>query len=197
VPRTKLRTADLKSRLLASAIATLEAEGVAGLTTRRVASGASTSTPAVYELFGDRAGLVRELFFEGFRRLAEWLGEAAQSADQVEDLVRLVEAYRAFALANPGLAEIMFARPFADFDPGPDEALAGREARRTVLDCVRRCTEAGAIEGDREDVAHVLLALAQGLAAQESAGWLGSSVASRDRRWRLGVRALLAGFAPR
>jgi AcrR family transcriptional regulator len=197
VPRTKLRTADLKVRLLASAVATLETEGVAGLTTRRVASGASTSTPAVYELFGDRAGLVRELFFEGFRRLAEHLREAGQSADPVEDLVGLVEAYRAFVLANPGLAQIMFARPFADFDPGPEEALAGREARRMVLDRVQRCIEAGAIEGDREDVAHVLLALAQGLAAQEAAGWLGSGRASRDRRWRLGVEATLAGVAPR
>ena len=197
MPRTKLRTADLKIRLLASAVATLEAEGVAGLTTRRVASGASTSTPAVYELFGDRAGLVRELFIQGYRRLAQHLREAGQSADPVEDLVCLVEAYRAFVLANPGLAQIMFARPFADFDPGPEEASAGRKARRTVLDCVRRCIEAGAIEGDREDIAHVLLALAQGLAAQESAGWLGSGLASRDRRWRLGVEATLAGFAPR
>ena len=34
------------------------------------AAGAATSTPAVYELFGDKAGLVRELFFEGFRMLA-------------------------------------------------------------------------------------------------------------------------------
>jgi AcrR family transcriptional regulator len=197
VPRTKLRTADLKARLLASAVATLETEGVAGLTTRRVASGASTSTPAVYELFGDRAGLVRELFFEGFRRLAERLDEAGQSADPVEDLVCLVEAYRAFVLANLGLAQIMFARPFADFDPGPDEALAGRAARSAVLDCVGRCIDGGEVAGDREDVAHVLLALAQGLAAQEAAGWLGSGAAARERRWRLGVRATLAGFAPR
>ena len=46
------------------------------------------------------------------------------------------------------------------------------------------------------DIAHVLLALALGLAAQETAGWLGSSRASRDRRWALAIKAALAGFAP-
>jgi hypothetical protein len=40
----------------------------------------------------------------------------------------------------------------------------------------------------------VLLALAQGLAAQESAGWLGSSRESRDRRWELAVAAVLDGL---
>ena len=44
-------------------------DGIAGFTTRRVAQEAETSTPAVYELFGDKAGLVREVFFEGFRLL--------------------------------------------------------------------------------------------------------------------------------
>ena len=40
---------------------------------------AQTSTPAVYELFGDKAGLVREVFFEGFRLLRAAPGRAAGS----------------------------------------------------------------------------------------------------------------------
>jgi hypothetical protein len=36
--------------------------------------------------------------------------------------------------------------------------------------------------------------LAQGLAMQEAAGWLGSSQASVDRRWDLAVHALLVGL---
>jgi len=50
---------------------TLVADGVTGFTTRRVAQAARTSTPAVYELFGDRAGLVREMFFQAFRQPGE------------------------------------------------------------------------------------------------------------------------------
>ena len=47
----------------------LDDDGVAAFTTRNVARGAATSIPAVYELFGDKSGLVREVFFEGFRQL--------------------------------------------------------------------------------------------------------------------------------
>jgi hypothetical protein len=40
-----------------------------------------TSVPAVYELFGDKAGLVREIFFEGFRRLgAQCSGRAGPTS---------------------------------------------------------------------------------------------------------------------
>ena len=52
------------------------------------------------------------------------------------------------------------------------------------------------IEGNETDIAHVLLALVQGLAAQERAGWLGTSKASIGRRWSLALRATLDGLAP-
>ena len=46
---------------------------------------AGTSTAAVYELFGDKAGLVRELFFEGFRRLDAAFSGLSPSADPRAD----------------------------------------------------------------------------------------------------------------
>ena len=69
MPRAKQRTPELRDHVLQVAVAMLASEGVAGFTTRKVAEEAETSTPAVYELFGDKAGLVREMFFEGFRLL--------------------------------------------------------------------------------------------------------------------------------
>lgn len=62
MPRVKQRTPELREKVLRAAMDTLVADGVSGFTTRRVVRAASTSTPAVYELFGDRAGLVREMF---------------------------------------------------------------------------------------------------------------------------------------
>jgi hypothetical protein len=41
----------------------------------------------------------------------------------------------------------------------------------------------------------VLIGLALGLAAQETAGWLGGSQASVDRRWHLGAEVLLNGLS--
>jgi AcrR family transcriptional regulator len=148
VPRTKQRTTELRDHVLRVAVGMLAAEGVAGFTTRKVAQRAETSTPAVYELFGDKAGLVREVFFEGFRLLRRDFGRLAESSDPRADLVGVIEACRAFACANPELAELMFARPFADFDPGPEELKAGGAVREFILARVRRCTEAGILAGD-------------------------------------------------
>jgi AcrR family transcriptional regulator len=186
----------MRDRLLQVAVATLNTDGIEGFTTRRVAKDAQTSTPAVYELFGDRAGLVREVFFEGFRELGRDLGELVESDDPRSDLVDLITTYRAFVQANPALSQVMFARPFSDFDPGPDERAAGSEVRKLVVRRVRRAIDAGILAGNEVDIAHVLLALAQGLAGQESAGWLGTSATSRNRRWQVGVDAVLDGLSP-
>ena len=196
MPRPKQRTPELRDRVLQVAVATLMAEGAEGFTTRRVAEQARTSTPAVYELFGDKAGLVREVFFEGFRRLRERFDALAESGDPRRDLLDVTGAFRGFVLEYPVLGQLMFARPFADFDPGPDERAAGKSTREFIVTRVRRCVDAGLIAGDETDIAHVLLALCQGLTTQEAAGWLGSSRASMDRRWNLAIRALLTGLAP-
>jgi AcrR family transcriptional regulator len=176
------------------ALATLADEGVAGFTARRVARGAETSIPAVYELFGDKAGLVREVFFEGFRLLRRRFDELEDSDDPRADLVRVLAIFRSFVRDNPVLAEVMFSRPFADFDPGPKELRAGSSVREFIVGHVRRCIAAGLLRGDETDIAHVLVALAQGLAVQETAGWLGTSKASMDRRWALAFQAALQGL---
>lgn len=186
----------MRERVLQAAVQMLASDGVAGFTTRRLAHHASTSAPAVYELFGDKAGVVREVFFEGFRALGRRLEAIQPSSDPSSDLVGVIRAFRAFVRENPVLAELMFSRPFADFDPGPAERRAGDDVRELIVTTVRRCIETGMLAGDPTDIAHVLVALAQGLALQETAGWLGSSQASMDRRWDLAVTAVLRGLRP-
>jgi AcrR family transcriptional regulator len=97
VPRPKLRTPELRERVLEAALATLTERGVAGLTARQVAKDADTSVPAVYELFGDKAGIVREIFFTGFRRLGADLDAVAETTDARADLVASITAFRTFA----------------------------------------------------------------------------------------------------
>jgi AcrR family transcriptional regulator len=194
VPRAKQRTPALRDRVLQVAVATLATEGVVGLTTRRVAEVARTSTPAVYELFGDKAGLVREIFFEGFRMLRACFDGLGETTDPRGDLVATIGALRAFVREQPALSEVMFSRPFADFDPGPSELKAGGAVRLFIVGRVRRCLDAGLLSGDETDIAHVLVSLTQGLAGTEMAGWLGTSKASVDRRWNLAIRAMLDGL---
>ena len=196
MPRTKLRTPELKQRLRDAALEVLTRDGPGGLTTRTVADAAETSTPAVYELFGDKAGLVREVFFEGFRALRVELAATPETDDPVADLRALGVAYRAFINERPQLARVMFSRPFGDFDPGPAEMQAGASVRTLIVGRVQRCIDAGELEGDATDIAHGLVALIQGLAEAEISRRLGTTRASVNRRWELAIDAMLAGLRP-
>ena len=194
MPRLKQRTDALRERALASALAVLDEEGVAGLTTRTVASRANASVPAIYEVFGDKSGLIREVFFEGFRMLGDDLAALPRASDPLEDLRHLADAFRAFIVANPVLAQIMFSRPFADFDPTKDEAKAGIKVRKIFVQYVRDAVDAGQLAGDPTDIALLFFTFVGGLAAAENAQRLGGSKQSINRRWRLGLNALITGF---
>ena len=101
MPRQKQRTEELRERILEAAVDLIAAEGVSGFTTRRIVEEASTSIPAMYELFGDKSGLVREIFFEGFRLLRSRFDALEQSEDPRSDLVSLVQTFPAFLHGEP------------------------------------------------------------------------------------------------
>ena len=197
MPRPKQRTPELRERLVQAALTTLAGEGVSGFTTRRVAQSAGTSPPAVYEFFGDRAGLVREVFFEGFKRLGTRLRSVVETKEPRIDLVSVLHEFRLFARESPELAMLMFSRPFVDFDPDPSDRQAGAMVRELLVARVKRCMDSGLFTGQPTDVAHVCLAVVQGLALQETTGWLGTSKASIDRRWNLALNAVLDGLERR
>ena len=196
VPRPKQRTPELREHVLATAVDLLARDGVSGLTTREVARCAGTSPPAIYELFGDKAGLVREIFLDGFRKLRAAFESLESSDDPRADAIELIAAFRRFASEQSTLVEVMFARPFADFRPEREDILAAVAIHDAIIERIARCIAAGVLEGDATDIAHALMALSQGLAAAENAGRLGSSKASADRRWRLAIEALLQGLGP-
>jgi AcrR family transcriptional regulator len=191
MPRAKLRTDLLRQRVLEVAVDTLMEDGVAGFTTRNIAESAGTSPAAIYELFEDKAGLIREIFFDGFRQLATLLNETEETNDPIADLAAIFFTLRSFVTGRPVLADVMFSRPFAAFNPGPDELAAGTATRECIVGRVGRCVAAGLLEGNENDISHVILALAQGLALQETGGWLGTNEASIDRRWHLAFDMLI------
>jgi AcrR family transcriptional regulator len=196
VPPVKQRTPELRDQVLSAAIGLLVADGVEGFTTRNVAKWAHTSTPAVYELFGDKGGLLREVFFSGFRLLQETFAALEPVDNPVDGLIGLAYAYRSFARDNRMLAEIMFSRPFIEFEPGPEDVVATAAVQAFVVDAVQRCIDAGLIAGDATDIAHIFVALTQGLAAAENSRRLGESRVNVDRRWDLAMRTLVDGLEP-
>lgn len=162
---------------------------------RSVATAAGTSTAALYELFGDKTGLIRAIFFEGFGRLRDRLAAVSTDGDPRGVVVGLIEASRDFAVANPMLFEVMFARPFAEFEPSREDRLVASDIYDLVLAQITRWVDGVGITRDPLDVAHALLATNRGLIAEELAGVLGRSADSVDRRRSLALTAVLDGLS--
>ena len=183
-----------RAALLAATAGIIGAEGAAAVTVRRVAAAAGVSTRAVYSLFGDKDGLLREVFTviaETMRRLHEAVPVAD---DPVTEIRPLALAYRAGALEQPNLYEFYLGGPAAGSPPpGLDTALALRSFER-VQDTVRRCVSSGRFPGrDPQAVSMQLWALVHGLASLEVRGFLGPEPAALAR-WDDAVRDAVTAF---
>lgn len=194
MPRRKLRTTELRYEVLRHAVAVLEQDGPSALRARHVASVAGTSTAALYELFGDKTGLVRAIFYEGFRLLAERLEAVVSTDDPRADVVALLDASRRFAVQHPMLFEVMYSRPFGELGASAEDLRVAGHIYDLVIQRVTRWLADVGSDLDPIDGAHALIALNRGLTAAELAGLLGRSQASRVRRWTLSVDALLDGL---
>lgn len=167
--RPKLHDDALRGRLIDRAAALVFDDGVDSLNLRRLASDAGTSTSAVYSLFGNKAGLLESLFLEAARRFGARLAEVTDSDDPVDDIVRLGIAYRDYALREPHLYAIMFARDNADLDDCARSEAAGTIER--LVEAVRRAQASGALRKVAPElVALACWGVAHGLVSLELAG---------------------------
>ncbi|GJM37091.1 MAG: hypothetical protein DHS20C19_04580 [Acidimicrobiales bacterium] len=192
--RPRQRTPELREKILDVALDLLAVDGPSAVTTRAVATAAGTSAPAIYELFGDKSGLVRAVFFDGFRRLRDRFAELPPPQGTPADLLAVIDAFRDFTRENPRLFEVMYTKPFAVYAPAPEERELGDATRSAFVDRARSLVQADQLHGDAVDIAHGVLGLVVGLATQETAGFLGATAEDCDRRWRGAAESLLRGY---
>jgi AcrR family transcriptional regulator len=194
VGRPKVRTDDVRETVVHRALDALEREGPPAMSARRVAAAAGTSTAALYEFFGDKTGLVRAVFVEGFVALGEALDGVDPADDPRQALVDLLGAARRFAVERPMLFELMYSRPFAEFAPSAGDLAAGAAVYRTIVAAVRRWLAAVSSAVSPREAAHVIVAAHRGFVMTELAGIAGSTRANVDARYRRGVAAVLDGL---
>lgn len=117
---------NLRQALLDAAETLLRREGVAGLTLRAAAAETGVSHAAPKNHFGDLRGLQSELAASGFRRLATQMRVALESAATPDDAMDAIgRSYVAFAVANPGLFNLMYRGEMLDAErPALKSALA-------------------------------------------------------------------------
>jgi len=152
---------------------------------RAVAAEAGTTTAAVYTLFGGRAGLVRAIVEEGFRRFARHLTAVPHTGDPGADLLALGMAYRDNALENPHFYRVMFTpSPEGGTPPGDGVPAVVRPTFGVLREAVARLPDVC----DAEELALRLWSLVHGLVSLELAGLLPGTAEDRRRRYEATLR---------
>jgi AcrR family transcriptional regulator len=166
-PANRVALIDIGARLLAE-------EGPAALSTRRLAAEAGTSTMAVYTYFGSMSGLVREIVYEGFGRLARLFELVEPTEDPVADMASLGRAYRHNAMSNEHVFSVMFGgSSLAGFALTEEDRQYGRYTLGTVVDCAARCIASGRFRPDDPGlVAHQAWLAVHGTVTVEAGGYL-------------------------
>ncbi len=95
----------------------MDADGVAGLSLRRLAEESGSSTVTIYHHFGDKLGLEEALLERSATSLEQMLAEAAAVDDDEvlgDRFVQLCQAFRAWAASHPARFSLLFTRDATD-----------------------------------------------------------------------------------
>jgi AcrR family transcriptional regulator len=128
VPRPKTYDDDLRHRLITRAAEAIAQHGPGGLALRPVAAAEGTSTTAVYSIFGGRAGLIAAVGQSASDGFVTAQRAVPTTDDPYEDLFNLGRAYRAWAIENPALYQVLMSPRDATLvqeGPMPQSAAAG------------------------------------------------------------------------
>ncbi|GGC55760.1 TetR family transcriptional regulator [Hoyosella rhizosphaerae] len=138
----------MRLRLLESAARLLAAEGPSGLSTRKVAAEAGTSTMALYSQFGSMPDLVKAVVDEGFVRLEQAFAQVPQTDDPIADLGGIFDAYITNARKNPELYVVMFGSASLGGYRGTGEEIlhTGRYTFDYIVNAAERAIEAGRLD---------------------------------------------------
>lgn len=193
--RPRIHDHETRSLLLAAAERLLAAEGVEGLTARRLADEAGVSVRAIYSLFENMNGVTLALGESAFEALCSELRAIPLSDDVLEDVVAAgATGFRNWSLSHPDLFRLVFVTP----GPVPEGPVLskGAEAFDLLRARVSRCAEAGLITStDVEALALAFHAQCEGLASLERRRRFPiDPMAAPADTWRTSLRAVVRGF---
>lgn len=186
---------DTGRALVDAAGALLVAEGPVALTVRRISTAAGVSTMSLYDRFGDKNGVVDEVFIQGFESLTAAIHRAKDDIDDpLEALAAGLRAYRNWALANRTHCTIMFAQAVPEYEPSLAAMTVASEAFATLVAGVTTAMHSGALARRLpHDVAACLWAAVHGHVVLELDG-ASEKVGVTSDHFELTITTLLRGF---
>lgn len=190
--------------ILVAARDLLAAGGPEALRVRDIATAAGCTTMAVYSRFGGKDGVLDALYVDGFRRFTKALeGHVDRRGGREGDgeqshAIGLGLAYRAWAIANPGIYQVMFTEAVPGFTPSEESAEVAMGSFQVLVDAIEVEQQAARLRsGDAVEIAWALWGMSHGLVMLELAGVrpTGENVHAATV-YEASLAAIWRGFAP-
>ncbi|MBF6327254.1 TetR/AcrR family transcriptional regulator [Nocardia transvalensis] len=186
---------DLRAAVLERAEATLRESGVDGLSLRQLARDLGVSHAAPSRHFRDKQALLDALALTGFARLATVFAEVPAECPVADRMLGLARAYVRFAVDNPALLALMFARKHSP-SSGAEMAEAVSRAFATPFALISEAQARGEIVGgDPTRIGMSTVASLQGLATFVGSGFIETDTA--DEVLAEMITHLMNGLRPR
>lgn len=185
--------------ILAAAYQVYVDEGMEAVSMRRVAAEVGVTAPALYKHYQGKDALVEAIAELGFARFERTLPTGTEARRPRARIRRVLEAYCAFAMAEPHLFEIMFVSPRARLRRYPADFAARRSGSFNLL---RAAVDAGMerellAPDDSLEVTLDLWALAHGFVGLYRAGRFGNDENAMRAAFRKALKRLLRGLKRR
>src|SRR5437867_2767362 len=155
---------DLRGRITVAAQELFAAEGIEGISMRKIADRVGVTATALYRHFRDKDEILEEIINAGLAILEKYLAPALKAEDPYRRLRGLIDAYLRFALEQPRYFDLAFQVP------GPtthfSEALERHShiTFRLAVEQVSLCMDTGIFrKGDPIETAVYLWSTAHGL----------------------------------
>jgi AcrR family transcriptional regulator len=136
----------------------LEKEGAQAVSTRSVATAAGIRAASLYQLFGDKEGLLAAVAIQAFDHYLAEKHAVAPTADPVEDMRRGWDAHVGFGLRHPAVYLLMFGTDRPERRPP-----AADEAHGLLLKFLDRVAASGRLRVPPALAAHLCQAAATGV----------------------------------
>ncbi|MEU9634703.1 TetR/AcrR family transcriptional regulator [Streptomyces tendae] len=173
-----------RRQILDVAAELLEREGAQALSTRAVAAAAGIRAASLYQLFGDKDGLLSALAVHGFDLYLAQKHTLAPSGDPVEDMRRGWDMHVDFGLEHPAFYLLMYGTDRPGRRPP-----AAREAEKLLMTFLDRAAHDGRLRVPPVLAAHLTLAAVTGV----TLSLIGTAESDRDPEVSTRLREALIG----
>lgn len=193
--RPKIYDDALRDQLVDRAARLLADGGIEAVSVRALSAAESTSTNAVYSLFGGKPGIVNSVLARAAASFHDAQVAAVESKDVAKDILALGSAYRQWALDNPALYAVMFGGTLGGFqiDRQTEEACA------STIEPLARTVHRGKAQklwrrGTEQQITMSFWASVHGLVAIELLNHEGLPRKDYDDACRLHLNAIYRGW---